>query len=397
MAPIDDAEPLGRELANWLFPVYLAIILISFLLIKYQGMQTPNGVRALFAAINAATLTGFRQSPGLSSLNNFGQSVILLLVVVGSLFTMIVGGLAVKRIARLRFRDIQIIETALIVEGFLLLLGALLPRDADQSILSTMLLTVGAFGNSGLYLGSVASPSSLLTHLLILPLTILGGLGLPVLMEFGSAMFAVRTISSHSRMALSMSAWVYVIGFLSLFGLQAHHLTSDSISQAAQTSSVLAVESRTGGLPIVALNQTSHATQWAVIVLMAIGASSAGTAGGLKVTTLAELIRGVSGLLAGRPARRAMGIALVWLGVYLGMVIGAVILLASVNSSNDGDGLLFNAVSAVSNVGLSLSEIPDEQHCMFAYCAIMLLGRMTPLMILWWMADSTGDAEWAVG
>jgi hypothetical protein len=29
--------------------------------------------------------------------------------------------------------------------------------------------------------------------------------------------------------------------------------------------------------------------------------------------------------------------------------------------------------------------------------AAMFFGRVTPLLILWWMVDTTGDAELAVG
>jgi hypothetical protein len=39
----------------------------------------------------------------------------------------------------------------------------------------------------------------------------------------------------------------------------------------------------------------------------------------------------------------------------------------------------------------------DQKGLFFAYSAIILVGRMAPLMILWWMADTTTDAELAVG
>jgi hypothetical protein len=39
----------------------------------------------------------------------------------------------------------------------------------------------------------------------------------------------------------------------------------------------------------------------------------------------------------------------------------------------------------------------DEKGLFFAYSAIILVGRMSPLMVLWWMADTTSDADLAVG
>ena len=96
-------------------------------------------------------------------------------------------------------------------------------------------------------------------------------------------------------------------------------------------------------------------------------------------------------------AGRSFAIAFVWLAVYLGLALGAVLLLAYVSVGDPADNILFNAVSALSNVGFSASTVPDEKGLFFAFNAIILVGRMAPLMILWWMAETTGDAELAVG
>lgn len=51
----------------------------------------------------------------------------------------------------------------------------------------------------------------------------------------------------------------------------------------------------------------------------------------------------------------------------------------------------------MSNVGLSHDRLSMSMGGMFVLAALMLAGRMVPLIILWWMADSTEDAELAVG
>ena len=109
---------------------------------------------------------------------------------------------------------------------------------------------------------------------------------------------------------------------------------------------------------------------------MVIGASPAGSGGGLKTTTLAELVRGAYRLLNGQPVSRSLGIAMAWLGIYIAMVLGAAVLLSHLDSSAAADKVFFNAVSGVSNVGLSMTELPDEARLMYGYSAIMLLGRM---------------------
>jgi trk system potassium uptake protein len=394
-------DPLGRTVANWMFPGYLGLILVGFWMIRWVGFPTGarSGVRALFFAVNAATLTGFDLSNGISGLNRYGQFVVLILIISGSLFSMMVGSLAVTRIVRLPFNDDQVIFSAVIVEIAAVAAGtlALLP---GRAVFEAVFLAASAFGNCGLYLGNLPGDSSLATHLVVLPLGIIGGIGLPVLMEIFRAVFGRQPMSNHSRGAIAMSAWIYVVGFVLLLAVSLAMSGSWNVAAAEQVirgSSILAVESRTGGLPIYPVRLVNQSGQWILILLMVIGASPAGTGGGLKTTTVVELVRGTRRILAGESVGRSFGVALTWLGIYGGIVLGGVILFSSVNPTPTFDGSLMNAVSGASNVGFSIAPLPDAQNVMYAHCAIMLLGRFTPLMVLWWMADSTRGAELAIG
>jgi Trk-type K+ transport system membrane component len=117
----------------------------------------------------------------------------------------------------------------------------------------------------------------------------------------------------------------------------------------------------------------------------------------LKSTALVELARGTRRLLSGQAAGRPFAIAFVWLAVYLALALAATMLLAYVSGGDPADGVLFNAVSALSNVGFTAWPVPDEKGLFFAYSAIILVGRMAPLMVLWWMAETTSGAELAIG
>ena len=86
-----------------------------------------------------------------------------------------------------------------------------------------------------------------------------------------------------------------------------------------------------------------------------------------------------------------------WLASYAGIVLGAAMLLSYVIPEIGGDGALFNAISAASNVGLSQVEIPDRSNVYYALSAIMLMGRMAPPMILWWMVESKVETDLAIG
>jgi trk system potassium uptake protein TrkH len=137
--------------------------------------------------------------------------------------------------------------------------------------------------------------------------------------------------------------------------------------------------------------------QWAVILAMAVGASPGGTAGGIKTTTLAQLWDGTRRTLRGQPVNRTFGIALMWMGIYLGLAMAAVLTLMMTENKIPGERVLFLAVSALSNVGLAHNELSISVSGTYILCAVMLLGRMTPLLILWWMADTTREAEVAIG
>ncbi len=390
----------GRDLANWLFPAYLLMILAGFFAIWKYGSPAgnPNGVRALFLAMNSATLSGFTEGVGVGGLNHFGQWIAFLLIVGGSLFTMIVGGLAVIRIVRLPFTDAELIFSALVVEGAVLLVGTSVLWDMDRSPFQAMFLAGSSFGNCGQYVANFPKPSNILVHAVILPLSILGGLGLPVLMELWCAVTFRARLSTHSKTVLSASAWLYVIGLVLILAL---NLKSGStwadICNQLSISSIFSVQSRTGGLAIASVDDLTPPAQWILVVLMLIGASPAGAGSGLKTTTIAQLAGGTRKLLRGEAAGRSFGVAVAWLGMYLGLLLGAVLLLSHISANDPADGVLFDAVSAMSNVGFASSPIADEKGVMFAYCAIILVGRMAPLMVLWWMAETTPEAELAIG
>jgi trk system potassium uptake protein TrkH len=398
--PVHLIGGFGREVANWLFPGFLGIVLIGFFCIWRYGSAAgnPNPVRALFIAMNSATLSGFDASPGVASLNEFGQWTSLLLIIAGTLFSMIVGGLAVIRIARLPFSDGGLILAAFLVEAAALLIGTSLLWDSDRSPFQALFLAASGFGNCGLYIAELNKPIPI--HAIVLPLTVLGGLGLPVLMELWCTIVFHAKLSLHAKSVLVSTAWLYIIGIVAILALnQAGKgaFTWNTVKAQLPTSSVLALETRTGGMGIAGISDLTQPTRWFLILFMMIGANSASAGGGLKATTFIELFRGTRKLLRGQNPGRPFGIAFVWFAVYLGLALVAVLLLAYVSGTEPADNVLFNAVSALSNVGFTASPIMDEKGLFFAYSAIILVGRMAPLMVLWWMADTTTDAELAVG
>jgi trk system potassium uptake protein TrkH len=221
----------------------------------------------------------------------------------------------------------------------------------------------------------------------------LGGFGICVLLELYDLLRGQRkNISRHARVVLGCAAWMYVLGTLVLFllGLSQNH--DQPIHQLAAQSAVAAVASRTGGMCLVSPAELSRVVIWVLMLLMTIGAASGGTAGGIKTNSFVELFKGIR-----KPAGRPFRIALWWIGTYAALVFLAMLGLQHQSSGTPVYQILFNAISAASNVGLTFERLDPEPASALILSSVMLIGRFAPLMFLWWMADTTTDAELAVG
>ncbi len=401
-APLRPEDP-GRDTATWLICGYLTFIVAAYVAILRLDVMLPGSNsrdRVFFLATNAGTLTGFPLD--LSYRDTLaGPLIFFCLTLAGALVSLIVGGMAAVRILGLPYSDRQVRRAAYLWIAASILAGvfAQMPRgwhDNNLDIFSAFLRTLCAFSNSGIYFGKLPGIQSWQTQVLLMPLSILGGFGLPVLMELVDWVRTRRPLSRHSLTVLSLSAALYLIAFLIFAVLQAPTATWHSWRTVVASSSVAAVNSRTAGFPFQLVLEYPRVMQWLLVVLMFIGASPAGTGGGLKTTTLLELFRGVYRSKTNQPPGRGFAIAATWLGLYVAMAI-IVFLLLVWTQSDPSDRLFFMTISALSNVGLAHDKLSTVGPGLFILSAAMLFGRITPLLILWWMATSTTKEELAVG
>jgi trk system potassium uptake protein TrkH len=385
-------------------PLFCAMVVMGYLLYHTSGFAVKKGNelsnhQSVFTAVNAATLTGFQQLRNPDAYTPSGQYLTLLLMLGGSLFSLIGCGVAVIRIGRMRFTDLQLALWALGSIGVVVALGGLAMRGEHRTVLSAIFQTVSAFSNSGLTLGKLPAQDSIRSLLILLPLAVLGGLGIPVIMEVYDRLTGRAPLSLHSRVVLNWTAGAYVLcAVLLLFvhwpGYQASFF---AWRYGLLQSSQLSLNARSAGLPFVSISALPQATTLILILVMIIGASSGGTAGGLKVTTLQVLSRGTVDTLAGRNAGRRFGIAIIWLLVYLGMLLLATVCLLLTEPDMKLDRTLFLAASALGNVGLSHEPVTTSTAGLYVLSATMILGRVAPMMMLWYILDTTPDARVAVG
>ena len=328
----------GRVLVNWLFPIYLLAVLAGIGVLSKFGstmagrpLNTPQSV---FTAVDAATLSGFRSTgsivPALEDLVPRAQVVVILLNIAGALFTLTAGGISVSRILRLKFSPRQIAGAAGKWLALAAVIGLLFFRGTGEiagiQILSGLSRGVAAFGNYGTSVGRY--PLGLhdwRSWLLVLPLTVVGGMGITVLLELVN----FRTHRRLSRHARTVIAWVfglYLIGTLTFVVLQLHGMAltrvdhthenylhvllaigrnPDKMREIWATSSAMAIVTRTAGISYKFGYAFPRAMEWLMMLYMVIGASSGGTGGGLKTTTVAAIFEGTRKLLlGGAPGRQ---------------------------------------------------------------------------------------------
>jgi trk system potassium uptake protein TrkH len=247
-------------------------------------------------------------------------------------------------------------------------------------------------------MGAKDTIDSFRLHAVLLPLAFVGGLGLPVLLDVGLALSRKKELSNHTITVLWTTAVIYLTGAAAIFGLQWLGSTSEPLpGRLIAMSSATSLNVRTPGLPFQLGSQWARTTQWLVIALMAIGASPGGAGGGLKTTIFPVVGHGLWNIVTGSTVSRIFGIAIVWIAAYATMIFVPFLFLLHSEPDLDPDRILFIVVSAASNVGLAHERISIAGGGQITLCVTMLLGRLLPLVVLWWTVMTVRDADVAVG
>ncbi len=351
--------------------------------------------RAVFATINAATLTGFTERLAINDYTVGGQIVIFVLTLAGTFFALLLGAWAVARITRLEYSDARIAGATGIVIALAALLGVAGLWGPTVTPFAAAFNGISALGNSGLYSGKLPAAHFWSVHVILLPLALLGGWGIAVLLEIFNGIFHLRPLSTHARVTLLMSGVVYLAGTLALFAAFAPWQSNTQYFYA--NASAAAINARTAGFAFTNVGAMPRVGQWIVLGLMLIGAGSGSAAGGIKLTTIYVICGGVRRALRGATVGRLFGVAMVWITIYFALVIATLLALLATQPEMPADRLLMLAVSAASNVGLAHDPITLVGPSLFVLSLAMLLGRTLPLIVLWWLVYTTRDVDVAVG
>ena len=118
-----DELPLDRRelsLLPWLNVGFAGLILAGIIAIHLKGATIAGNElswdRSIFTVFNAATLTGFQQTISFAQYSARGQWTVLILMLGGTMYALIAGGILLSRTLRLGYAQLAAVNR-LLVEG----------------------------------------------------------------------------------------------------------------------------------------------------------------------------------------------------------------------------------------------------------------------------------------
>lgn len=409
----------------------LLIVLGTVLLLTLPGLYTsgtrPSLIDALFMATTAVCITGLTVVDVPTYFTPWGQAVYLLLIQLGgigilTITTVVilwVGGRITLRSeaaledtgaigslsnARRLFRSILRFTFGIETAGAVVLWLAWSPDlGAAGAIWPAIFHAVSAFCNAGisnLQGGLGTTPNQVPTLVVLTILISLGGIGFLVLEEIFGARRPWRKLSLHTRVVLVTTAAMILSGTIA-FGLFEWNfaLEPEPAYRRLVQALFMSVTPATAGFASLDYESLTNASLFLTILIMLIGGSPGSTAGGLKTTTLAVLvalavarIRGDTVTRAFRHTipettiQRAVGLVVIVIAA-LSVAILALQIIELGGTPHQASGgafmaLTFEAVSAISNTGLSLGVTPIlTWGGKLLLIALMYIGRVGPLTL----------------
>ena len=385
-------------LLSFLVTILIGSGLLALPISSASGKAVPY-LDALFTATTSTCVTGLVTIPTVSTWSVFGQIVILLLIQIGGLgIITIMSGLMLLLNRKMGIDDRLLIQDAfnlntmaglakfiknvligtLIIEGVgaVLYMIVFVPDFGARGIWISVFNSVSAFCNAGIDIIAENSLCNYATNPLINIVTsaliILGGLGYIVWWDVIRVVKSrsaknrkiFRHLSLHSKIAITATAVLILVGAILIFIFEYDNpltIGKMSLFDKIQISLFQSVTTRTAGFATIPQENLTNASATVSIVLMLIGGSPVGTAGGMKTVTIAVLICSAfatirnknSVTLFGRgiseeSIKKAVSVVVMFLTI---CAISTILLLATSNASPLD--AVFETVSATATVGLS--------------------------------------------
>lgn len=417
-----------------------AMIIIAGTVILTLPISKASGtygdlLPALFTAVSATCVTGLTPVDPATFWTPFGHLVILAMIKLGGFgvmtFTTLIA-LVLARKLSLRTRLTTTSESSTLGSGDArkLVIRVFILSAAIENVMAWFLIfrfkteysyswpdaiwhgyfhSISSFNNAGFALYSDSLMGFNRDPFILMPLNlliILGSLGFPVMFELirrglrrnkNRQVAGIIESSVHWSLTLKIVIWgslvLLVFGFISIGSIEWNNpatLGPMDFWSKVLNAFTLSVQPRTAGFNSVDVSKM-HDSSWLITdILMFIGGGSAGTAGGLKITTVAILffivwteVRGQGAVNVGnrRLSRSIHRQALAIVALASAAVTIAIIALQILTNFST-DQIIFEVISAFATVGLTTGitgQLPAIGQLILI--ALMFIGRIGPAAV----------------
>ncbi|MBE5898818.1 MAG: potassium transporter TrkH [Lachnospiraceae bacterium] len=413
---------------------FMAVIIIGAVLLM-MPFSSANGewtdlVTALFTSTTSVCVTGLVVVDTFSYWSFFGQLIIVALIQIGGLGVVTVGAI-VMHVAKKKFtlghrvlledslnldrrREVgsfivRVVAGVFAVEeiGALIYAIEFIPRlGFFKGIWAAIFQSVSAFCNAGM---DVVGPNSMIDFndspilmIVTMVLIVVGGIGFVVwydiidgIREGIKKRFSVKTIvrrfSEHSKLVVLLTLSLILIGAAIFFFVEYDNpntLGEMDFGDKILNSFFQSVTLRTAGFVSVPQDGLTDVSCVVGCILMFIGGSPVGTAGGVKTVTAFLFFLNAYSYVVGKPENVVLkkrvseegmrkASAIVFVNMSIALVMTLLVLLSGEISLTDA---LYEVFSAIGTVGVSRGLTPNLN--VFARLVIILtmfLGRVGPI------------------
>ena len=414
-------------LLSFLTAILVGSVLLTLPISSASGEATPF-IDALFTATTATCVTGLVVVPMVSAWSLFGQIVILILIQVGGLgIITIMASITIFLNKKMGLGDRVLLQDAFnlntlsgldmfvkkVIKGTFLIegIGACLymfvfvPQFGLKGIWLSVFTSISAFCNAGI---DILAENSLCNYALnpIINITtclliILGGLGYIVwwdVMRVGKEKRTKkvrfwRSLTLHSKIAIATTTILIIVGGILILLFEYNNpntIGGFSFIEKIEVAMFQSITTRTAGFATVPQEKLTNASAIVCLLLMFIGGSPVGTAGGIKTVTFAVIIASALATIRNqkdvnffgrRLPKEAVSKATAVACMSFVIMFVSTILLSAVTNADALD-ILYETVSATATVGLTRNLTPFLNiYGKLIIIATMYLGRVGPISL----------------
>ncbi len=372
---------------------YIVLSLLGALLLMLPISR--NGdldfIDAFFTSVSAISLTGLIVKDTSSFWTDFGRGVILVLIQIGGigymsaiLFVFLLSGSKESFYIRKLFsgslgismsRIYSFIRNILIVFLVFEALGIFM-LSFSMDIYDALFHAISSFCNAGFstFENSLIHVDSY-TKMVVSMLVVFGGLGIFVYENLASVLLGKSKLNLHTKVVLISTFMLVSFGTL-FFMLYEDLPFMDALFSA--------ITPRTAGFSVLDYGELSDAGIFLTILFMVVGGGSGGTAGGIKLTTAFVVWQSFLAMVKGHDEFNALGYrvskdtinkAFIVFLSYTFFAISSTFLLLVLENVGLKEAL-FESISALSNVGLSMKDGLSLSSDFSTFGKIVIIANM---------------------